>query len=225
MLRTGRWAQLERIRGVAEPEKLFQSIPGVGPGLAHKIHETLHVDTLAALEIAAHDGRLEQVPGVGLRRAAQLRAALASMLARTRPRTLRSPTEPGVKLLLDIDSEYRSKAAASSLPTIAPKRFNPEGKAWLPVLHAERGDWQFTALFSNTARAHELDRIHDWVVIYFHTDALPEGQRTVVTESRGDLVGKRVVRGREIECRACYQQDLAQSGVATTDPTGQQSDR
>jgi hypothetical protein len=31
------------------------------------------------------------------------------------------------------------------------------------------------------------------------------GQRTVVTETRGDQRGQRVVRGRERECRAYYQ--------------------
>ncbi|OGA48314.1 MAG: hypothetical protein A3G24_22370 [Betaproteobacteria bacterium RIFCSPLOWO2_12_FULL_62_13] len=30
------------------------------------------------------------------------------------------------------------EAEAGSLPTIAPKRFNPEGKAWLPALHTRR---------------------------------------------------------------------------------------
>ncbi len=59
-------------------------------------------------------------------------------------------------------------------------------------------------LFSNTARAHELGRTSDWVVIYFHMDTQPEGQRTVVTEKQGDLVDRRVVRGRESECRAFY---------------------
>jgi hypothetical protein len=28
--------------------------------------------------------------------------------------------------------------------------------AWLPVLHSVRGTWHFTALYSNTARAHQL---------------------------------------------------------------------
>jgi putative hydrolase len=31
-----------------------------------------------------------------------------------------------------------------------------------------------------------------------------EGQHTVVTETRGVLAGKRVVRGREAECRERY---------------------
>jgi len=202
MVRLGRWPQLERLRGAAEPEKLFRAVPGVGPELARRLCETLHVDTLEALETAAHDGRLETVPGVGPRRAAMLRAALANMLARTRLRPRGPSVEPPVDLLLDVDREYRDKAAADRLPKIAPKRFNPTGEAWLPVLHAQRGDWQFTALFSNTALAHELDRVRDWVVIYFHTDSEPEGQRTVVTETRGVLAGQRVVRGREAETRA-----------------------
>lgn len=206
MIRTGRWAQLQRLRGESDPERLFQTIPGVGPRLARRLHEHLHVDTLEALETAAHDGRLESVPGVGRRRAELLRAALASLLARTRPPRPVSVAEPDVAILLDVDREYRDKAAAGSLRTIAPKRFNPEGKAWLPILHTRRGAWELTALFSNTARAHELDKVHDWVVIYFHTDSQPEGQRTVVTETRGSLAGRRVVRGREAECRAVAQE-------------------
>ena len=52
------------------------------------------------------------------------------------------------------------------LATIAPRRFNPTGESWLPVLHTSRGDWHVTALYSNTARAHELGRTRDWVVLY-----------------------------------------------------------
>jgi putative hydrolase len=200
MVRTGRWAQLERLRGAVAPEQLFQSIPGLGPALARRIYEHLDVDTLEALELAAHDGRLEQVPGIGPRRAAMLRAALAGMLARTRPARRQRLLEPGVDLLLDVDREYREKAERGALPKIAPRRFNPSGAAWLPILHTERADWRLTVLFSNTALAHELGRVNDWVVIYFHLDSGPEGQRTVVAESRGPFARPRVVRGREAEC-------------------------
>ena len=86
------------------------------------------------------------------------------------------------------------------MPKIEPRRFNAPGAAWLPILHTERGDWRSTALFSNTARAHELGRNRDWVVIYLHQDSGPEGQRTDVTETRGPAAGHRVVRGREAEC-------------------------
>lgn len=59
---------------------------------------------------------------------------------------------PGVEVLLDIDREYRDKARAGALRMIAPRRMNPDGKAWLPVLHTRFGPWHFTALFSNTGR-------------------------------------------------------------------------
>jgi hypothetical protein len=206
MLLTGTWSQLARLRGDAQPEQLFRAVPGIGPALARAIHETLQVDTLEALEAAAHDGRLQTVPGVGVRRAAAIRAALSSMLGRRIARAARpaSAAAPPVATILEIDREYREKAAAGKLPTIAPKRFNPKGEAWLPVLHTRRGGWHFTALYSNTATAHRLGRTRDWVVIYFYDGEHAEGQHTVVTETRGPLAGRRVVRGREAECRAWY---------------------
>ena len=63
-------------------------------------------------------------------------------------------------------------------------------------MHTKRGDWHFTALFSNTARAHELGRTNDWVVIYYYDEDHREGQNTVVTETHGPRRGERVVRGR-----------------------------
>ena len=111
---------------------------------------------------------------------------------------------PDVGLLLEVDREYREKAAAGLLQKIAPRRFNPEHEAWLPVLHTRFGPWRFTALYSNTERAHDLHRTHDWVVIQFDDGEGGEGQATVVTEYRGALKDGRVVRGREPECAAHY---------------------
>ena len=204
MSQTGRWAQLERMRGEAEPEELFQSIPGIGPATARQLHDALHVDTLEALEIAAHDGRIEDVPGIGPRKAASIRASLAAMLARRSRRGQQDHEEPPVAMLLEVDKAYRQRAKAGSLRKIAPRRFNPSGEAWLPILHLDQDEWSFTALFSNTARAHELDRTGDWVVIYFGKPGGREQTRTVVTETHGPLEGKRVVRGREAECRRHY---------------------
>lgn len=112
---------------------------------------------------------------------------------------------PDVGLLLEIDREYREKAAAGVLPKIAPRRFNPGHEAWLPVLHTRFGPWRFTALYSNTELAHDLNRTRDWVVICFDDgERDDEGQATVVTEWRGALMGRRVVRGREPECATHY---------------------
>ncbi len=208
MARTGRWMQLERLRGNADPVQLLTAVPGLGHRLAERIHEELHVDTLEALELAAHDGRLDSVPGVGPRRAAAIRASLQAMLSRSRPKFVAgahaSLRGPSVETLLAVDAEYRRGAEADRLPTIAPRRFNPTGEAWLPVLHSFRDGWHFTALYSNTAQAHQLNRTHDWVVLYFYDDEHAEGQHTVVTETHGPLTGRRVVRGRERECRELY---------------------
>jgi putative hydrolase len=202
MLRTGRWSMLQRLRGTLDAPRLFRTVPGVGPVLAARLHDVLQVDTLEALEVAAHDGRLADVPGVGERRAAIIRAGLQAVLGRPRGAPRGPRREPPVSLLLDVDAEYRRGAARGLLPRIAPRRFNPQGQSWLPVLHTQRGPWQFTALFSNTAQAHARGRTHDWVVVYFHTAGEPEGQRTVVTETHGAGQGCRVVRGREAECLA-----------------------
>ena len=207
---TGRLRSLERLQGEVTPEDLFATIPGIGEELASHIHRELGIETLEELELSAHDGRLAKVTGFGHRRVRLVRDALASMLSRSSRRHARLiehrdalhhkpiPTYPPVDLLLAVDDRYRRLAEAGELRTIAPRRFNPDGKSWLPIMHWEQGGWTFTVLFSNTARAHEFGKTRDWVVIFYER-AGREGQCTVVTETRGALAGKRVVRGRESE--------------------------
>jgi hypothetical protein len=211
MIANGRWSQLDRLRGGAEPMALLQTVPGIGERLAREIHERLRVDTLEDLEVAAAEGRLATLPGVGARRASAIRAVVAEMLGRvpsSRFATRDTRLEPDAATLLDVDREYRERAARGDLHMIAPRRLNPHAAAWLPILHTTRGPWHFTALFSNTALAHRLGRIHDWVVVYFYDGDHVERSRTVVTEHRGSLAGRRVVRGREDECHAPLQGSL-----------------
>ncbi|RKG99114.1 DNA-binding protein [Corallococcus sp. CA053C] len=209
-VRTGRMELLERLEGEVSPEGLLASVPGIGPELAKRIHEELGITTLEALELAAHDGRLERVEGFGPRRAEQVREVLAARLGRNRRERERVRTHgpedgprPPVALLLRVDEDYRRRAEAGELRRIAPKRFNPSGEAWLPVLREQVEGWNMRALFSNTALAHQQKTTHDWVVLYFDQDDI-EGQCTVVTAHGGPLDGRRVVRGREAECLAHY---------------------
>jgi len=206
MVRTGRWTYLDHLRGSLEPRDVFCAIPGIGPELAKRLHETLHVESLEQLEAKLHEPGAKKVAGMGPRRLAVLRASLGQMLARIRPVRTMPTDEPTVDVLLDVDREYRAKVETNELRKIAPKRFNPKAEAWLPILHTSRGRWHFTALFSNTARAHELDKVRDWVVVYFHADSGGESQRTIVTETRGILAGQRVVRGREADCLLFHEQ-------------------
>jgi hypothetical protein len=201
LVSTGRLALLERLRSGSGPEDVLATVAGIGPELAHRIHDELGVDSLYALEAAAHDGRLARVHGMGPARVRAVRESLAGRFQRA-PR-LSSPPEapvPDVGELLDVDREYRARAATGALPRIAPRRFNPRREAWLPVLHTERGGRHYTALFSNTARAHQLGATRDWVVVY-RDDADGRGQWTIVTARRGPLAGLRVARGHEEACR------------------------
>lgn len=209
MVTTGRWAQLERLRGESDAESLFAGVPGIGTELARRLHDELHVDTLEALESAAWDGRVAALPGIGPRRLEALREGLAARLGRmARRSTEHGETMPPVALLLDVDQHYRAAAARDALPRIAPRRFNPTHEAWLPVMHSTRRGWHFTVLHSNTARAHQLGRTRDWVVVYYYDDGHRERQCTIVTETTGRLAGRRVVRGREAECLAHYARGL-----------------
>lgn len=205
MVLTGNLNLRQRLRGEIEPEQILATVPGIGPQLAIRIHEQIGVESLFDLEEAAYDGRLARVEGFGAKRLRAVRESLAGRLHRPRRQPHRRvvPNQPPIAELLDVDREYRQKARAGELPHITPRRFNPTHEAWLPILHTERGQMHYTALYSNTARAHELNMIHDWVVIY-RDDQDGSGQWTVITGRYGDLRGKRFVRGREDECRSHY---------------------
>ncbi len=111
----------------------------------------------------------------------------------------------GVAEILALDDEYLRRASAGKLKKIAPKRNNPTGEAWLPIMEKALGHGRATVLFSNTDRAHELGRIKDWVVVYYRPLGSDREQRwTVVTEFKGRLKDRRVVRGRERECLNYY---------------------
>jgi hypothetical protein len=210
MVHAGRIQMLDRLMGEAGPEDLFMMVPGLGDELARRIHERLGVETLEDLELAAHDGRLATVPGFGGRRVKAVQEVLASLLARSarrRARRIRTADGrapcPPVSAVLAVDARYRAMAQAGRLRRIAPRRFNPSREAWLPILHSDEAGWHFTALFSNTARAHALGKTDDWVVLFFERDG-DEDQCTVVTETHGPMAGRRIVRGREAECAAHY---------------------
>jgi DNA polymerase/3'-5' exonuclease PolX len=207
LIETRRLGLLDRLEAEVSPASLLARVPGVGETLAERIHEELGVGTLEALERAAHDGRLEAVEGIGAEKAEGIRDALAGMLSRAARRRARErsaaeregaderASAPSVAAILEIDEEYRRKAAEGELRTIAPKRFNPEGKRWLPVLETERDGWRFTALYSNTAKAHERGKTGDWVVVYWEKDGA-DGQNTVITAESGPRAGQRIVPGR-----------------------------
>jgi DNA polymerase (family X) len=208
LIETGRLPMLEHLRGEIDPVKLLQSVPAIGPIQAERLHHDLGIDTLEELEAAAHDGRLADLAGFGSKRVAGIVDSLASRLGRVRQPQGDPSWNVPVEELLDVDREYREAVRAGRLPTIAPRRFNPRKEAWLPILHTQRGDRHYTALFSNTARAHRLGTIHDWVILYQDGES-GQHQCTVITSRHGPLEGRRIVRGREAECQEYFEREGA----------------
>jgi len=204
---TGRLPMLDRLRGELDSVALLASIPGVGPSLATRLHDDLHIHTLEQLEVAAHDGRLADLEGIGPKKLQGIIDSLTARLGRVRRPTPgdggHEAGEPSIEELLDVDREYRESSQAGTLRTIAPRRFNPTKEAWLPVLHTQRGARHYTAMFSNTALAHQLKKTRDWVILYYD-DAHGERQCTVVTGRHPSFMNKRIVRGREAECESYY---------------------
>jgi len=206
----GKLAMLDRLRGTHDAVAVLRSVPGIGPVLAGKLHDDLGIESLEELEAAAHNGRLETLAGLGEKRLAGIRDSLAHRLGRLRPPpTATHPpatgAAPSVTELLDVDAEYRREAAAHTLKLIAPRRFNPTGEAWLPILHTQRGPRHYTALYSNTAHAHERHKTHDWVVLFCDGhDHAHERQYTIITSEFGPLKGYRIVAGREDACEEHY---------------------
>lgn len=217
LLHSGRLPLLERLRGRHAAESIFATVPDIGPGLAKRIHEELGIETLAELQAAANDGRLARVAGLGVKRIRAVRESLAGRFAQRIPVTgdhskshhgeedTNQGEEVSVGDLLDIDQEYRQRAEKGDLPRVAPRRFNPTAEAWLPILHTQRGDWHFTALYSNTSRAHQMGTTHDWVVIY-RDDDTGHGRWTVISSLYGRTRGQRIVVGREDECEQYYRE-------------------
>ena len=216
---TGRLPMLDRIRGEMDSVALLASIPGIGPALATRLHDDLHIHTLEQLEIAAHDGRLADIEGVGPKKLQGIIDSLTARLGRIKTQSqttdLSAPTEPPIEELFNVDRQYREAARAGILQRIAPHRFNPKREAWLPILHITRGSRHYTAMFSNSALAHKLKKTRDWVLLYYDDERHGEHQRTVVTGHQPPFVGKRVVRGRESACEEYYRTCEIQSAVGT----------
>lgn len=204
MLRNGESKTLERLRRKHAREDLFVTLPTVGKRLAERIRSTLGADSLEEVLAAAEDGRLRRVEGLGRKRVEAIRDSLLVRLGdRARRQRLPTPSICSVELLLEIDREYRDLAAGNRLPKAAPRRFNPTGAAWLPILRVERHGRHFTAHYANTANSHQFGHVRDWVVIR-SDDKSAFGVWTVVTAARGECRGKRVVKGRERECQDYY---------------------
>ena len=218
MWRTGRWVQLERLRGSADPVQLLHAAarPRAPAGRADP-RRTAGRHAGGTRDRGARRAARER----GRRRpaAAGGHPGQPAGHAGARPGTARPPaagpaaraSRPGGygrafgrrRCWPWTASTARRRRRAScprSRRSASTRRARPGCRCCTPT----RDGWHYTALYSNTALAHQLDRTRDWVVLFFYDDDHVEGQHTIVTETHGPLAGRRVVRGREAECGAHY---------------------
>lgn len=166
----------------------LDGLKGVGERLAGLIREYVEEGTVELLRELEKEVPPEKLKVVEAKRA---------------DHAFEKPITIPVADILAVDGEYRKLAAAGKLKKVAPRLMNPDKKAWLPVMSRAAGGTSFTVMFSNTPTAHKLGKTGDWVVVYY-AKGKGENQCTVVTESRGAMKGKRVIRGREEECLKFY---------------------
>jgi DNA polymerase (family 10) len=78
LVTTGRSSFLDELREKVPPGLLeMLHIPGLGVAKVRLIHDELHLDTLAELEVAAGDGRLAALPRFGTKTAEKIRKGIA----------------------------------------------------------------------------------------------------------------------------------------------------
>lgn len=191
--------------------KALEAVPGIGRSIAYAI-ETLLEGGLRALRPVHVPAReqLRAFRGVGHRAAELLQqegidsvAELPTDRLAAMRRRIESihGEEPSTEDLLAADDDFRRLAGAGVLGRAAPRAYIPGGPKWEGVYRCQRGGWDLTLSFADTALAHRMGKTRDWVTARFRRgDAT--GERTIVTETRGALAGRRVVRGREEEGQA-----------------------
>lgn len=194
--------------------KGLEAIPGIGKSIAYAIEQLLGSGDLRVLRPTHLPAReqLRSIKGVGHRTAERLQdedgaesvseGARSGRLAGMRRKIEGQPRpEPSVEDILAVEDDFRRLCSAGVLGRAAPRAFQPEGARWENLLVCERGGWKFRAGWADTALAHRLGKARDWVEVHFERDG-HSGSRTVVTECKGELKGRRVVRGRENEMEA-----------------------
>ena len=113
---TGRIGLRDRLLRAADPAALLATIPGVSRRLAQRLVDELGVESLAELERAAHDGRLQDLDGIGPRTTEAIRLQLNSILNRSARRRARRVRRQVAQLAAH---ERRAELAETSPESVA----------------------------------------------------------------------------------------------------------
>jgi hypothetical protein len=128
-------------RAPARPGRLHGS-PSLGADRGCKVGRAAarqaRYRPLEELELAAHDGRLAAVPGLGAKRLAAIRDSLETRLARRRS-SPEATTRPTVGQLLAVDREYRERAKQGRLRLIGSDQGSAAGRSARVPTHSTTG--------------------------------------------------------------------------------------
>ncbi|PAP77646.1 helix-hairpin-helix domain-containing protein [Rubrivirga marina] len=116
---TGRIGLRDRLLRADDPATLLATLPGVSERLARRLVDELGIESLAELERAAHDGRLQDLEGIGPRTTEAIRLQLNSILnrsARRRARRLRRQVAQlaAVQRRAEVAAEQATEAQAEA---------------------------------------------------------------------------------------------------------------
>lgn len=203
LLHTGQFYSMTAEAESLPPRQNLRSLRGVGPHLAEMLWEKKGIVSIDQLQKAMEQNQLRDLP-LSEKQLDHLRQALVQWQKEQAIYQEELSGEPAIADLLAIDQEFRKTDLTRQLPHRREMRLFHHGENYTRSQKIRRKNWRYHVRYSNSSLAHRLGLYGDWVVIYFQDAKGNKGQRTVVTEYRGSLAGKRVVRGREEECAQYY---------------------
>ncbi len=126
---TGRIGLRDRLLRADDPAELLATVPGVSLRLARRLIDELGVESLAELERAALDGRLQDLDGVGPRRTEAIRLQLNSILNRSARRRARRLRRQVAQLAaVQHRSEADAERAMDAVAEVAETQTAPEAR-------------------------------------------------------------------------------------------------
>lgn len=135
MVETGRIGYLEELRQAVPPGVLdLTRVPGLGARTAMLLYRRLGVDSLEALELAAREGRLRDLPGLGPRR----EAALLQAVTRVRRRPDRLSIGVAAPIAEAVAAQLRSHPAVVRVAVAGSIRRRAETVADIDLVIATR---------------------------------------------------------------------------------------
>ncbi|MEZ5499691.1 MAG: hypothetical protein R3E77_09715 [Steroidobacteraceae bacterium] len=193
---------LQRLRGKLDVPTLLGAVVAVGKRTAQRAHEILGIESLEELEVAAHDGRLAALAGMGAKRLEAIRTALATLLGTRLTKGGLLPAAaliaPSVADLLYVDETFRKFRIK---PDSAKRTGNADREPASPghmIIHLVHHGHNYTVMEGACASGGGLwrDRVS---IMYDGADRWR--QCMVVTEQIEHGPANRLILGRELECR------------------------